>query len=411
MQEQGTKQQDKPGPLEGVKVVEYGVFHAGPGCSAILGDLGADVIKIESGVGDPERYWINVAGMDLSFENGAGAIFEATNRNKKGIYLDIKNAKGREIFNRLVKDADVFLSNLRKSTKTELGIDYAALARINPKIIHANVSGYGPEGPMSDVGAFDSMGQASTGLMFVTGSSEPAGLLLGIVDQATAIAASHAVLAALFARERTGTGQEVHVSLYSTALWLQQLNVMISNTLSIDPCGPISRDEHSPLRNCFRCQDDRWIMGTHHPEEKYWATFCKVMGKSELIDDPRFTNHAGGPDNFSELIPIFDEVFLTKTRDTWMNIFYKHGLMFCSVKTIMEVENDPQAIANNYIVPFDHPVHGRLNIPGYPAHFSECSAGPRSHAPTMGEHTDQVLNAMGFTDEGIFELRKEGVVK
>ena len=411
MQNQGTEHHDKPWPLEGVKVVEYGVFHAGPGCSAILGDLGADVIKIESGIGDPERYWTNVAGMDLAFENGAGAMFEATNRNKKGIYLDIDNGKGRDIFNRLVKDADVFLTNLRKSTKTELGIDYAAISRINPKIIHANVSGYGPEGPMSDVGAFDSMGQASTGMMFVTATPEPAILRLGILDQATAIAASHAVLTALFVRERTGTGQEVHVSLYGTALWLQQLNVMIANTLSIDPCGPISRDEHSPLRNCFRCQDGRWIMGTHHPEEKYWITFCKVMGKSELIDDPHFTDDAGGPDNFSELIPIFDEVFLTKTRDEWMNIFYEHGLMFCSVKTIKEVETDPQAIANNYIVPFDHPVHGRLNIPGYPAHFSKCSAGPRSHAPTMGEHTDQVLNDMGFTDEEIVELRKEGVVK
>jgi crotonobetainyl-CoA:carnitine CoA-transferase CaiB-like acyl-CoA transferase len=411
MQNQETKHQDKPGPLEGIKVVEYGVFHAGPGCGAILGDLGADVIKIESGIGDPERYWTNVAGIDLAFENGDSAIFEATNRNKKGIYLDIENAKGRDIFNRLVKKADVFLTNLRKSTKSVLGIDYGAISQINPGIIHANVSGYGPEGPMSDVGAFDSMGQASTGMMFVTATPEPAILRLGIMDQATAIAASHAVLTALFVRERTGTGQEVHVSLYSTALWLQQLNVMITNTLSVDPCGPTSHDEHSPLRNCFCCQDGRWIMGTHHPEEKYWATFCKVMGKSELIDDPHFTDDAGGPDNFSELIPIFDEVFLTKTRDEWMNIFYEHGLMFCSVKTIKEVETDPQAIANNYIVPFDHPVHGRLNIPGYPAHFSECSAGPRSHAPAIGEHTDQVLNDMGFTDEEIVELRKEGAVK
>jgi crotonobetainyl-CoA:carnitine CoA-transferase CaiB-like acyl-CoA transferase len=411
MKKQRTKQQEMPGPLEGVKVIEYGVFHAGPGCSAILGDLGADVIKVESGIGDPERYWTSVAGMDLSFENGAGAMFEATNRNKKGIYLDIENAKGREIFDRLVKDADVFLTNLRKSTKKELGIDYAAICRINPKIIHANVSGYGPEGPMSDVGAFDSMGQASTGMMFVTATSEPVVLRLGLLDQATAIAASHAVLTALFVREQKGIGQEVHVSLYSTALWLQQLNVMISNTLSIDPCGPITRDEHSPLRNLFRCKDDRWIMGTHHPEEKYWATFCKVTDKSELIEDPHFTNDAGGPEHFSELIPMFDEIFLTKTRDEWMNIFYEHGLMFCAVKTINEVESDPQAIANKYIVPFDHPVHGRLNIPGYPAHFSECSAGPRSHAPALGEHTDQVLHDLGFTDGEVSELRKEGVVK
>ena len=411
MQNQGTKHQDKPWPLEGIKVVEYGVFHAGPGCGAILGDLGADVIKIESGIGDPERYWTNVAGMDLTFENGASAIFEATNRNKKGIHLDIENAKGRDIFNRLVKEADVFLTNLRKSTKSVLGIDYGAISQINPGIIHANVSGYGPEGPMSDVGAFDSMGQASTGMMFVTASPEPAILRLGIMDQATAIAASHAILTALFVRERTGAGQEVHTSLYSTALWLQQLNVMITNTLSIDPCGPISRNDHSPLRNCFCCKDGRWIMGTHHPEEKYWATFCKAMGKSVFIDDPHFTSDTGGPANFPDLIPVVDEIFNTKTRDEWMDIFYRHGLMFCAVKTIQEVETDPQALANDYVVPFDHPIHGRLNIPGYPAHFSECSAGPRSHAPAIGEHTDQVLYDMGFSDEEIAKLRKEGVVK
>lgn len=411
MHSQGNGIHDKPGPLDGIKVVEYGVFHAGPGCSAILGDLGADVIKIESGIGDPERYWTNVAGMDLAFENGAGAIFEATNRNKKGIYLDIETSEGRDILNRLVGKADVFLTNLRKSTKSALGIDYEAISQVNPKIIHANVSGYGPEGPMSDVGAFDSMGQASTGMMFVTATPEPAILRLGILDQATAIAASHTVLTALFARERTGKGQEVHVSLYSTALWLQQLNVMISNTLSVDPCGPICRDEHSPLRNCFCCKDGKWIMGTHHPEERYWATFCKVSGKAELVDDPHFTNQAGGPVNYPGLIPIFDEVFATKTRDEWMDIFYENGLMFCAVKTLQEVETDPQAITNNYVVPFDHPVHGRLNIPGYPAHFSEFSAGPRSHAPAIGEHTDQVLGEMGYADEAIRRLREEGVVR
>ncbi len=411
MHDSGTECMDKPGPLEGIRVIEYGVFHAGPGCGAILGDLGADVIKIESGIGDPERYWTRVAGMDLAFEHGTGAMFEVTNRNKKGIYLDIETEKGRGIFNRLVKTADVFLTNLRKSTKSALGIDYPAISRINPNIIHANVSGYGPEGPMSDMGAFDSMGQASTGMMFITASPEPVILRLGILDQATAIAASHAVITALFAKERTGTGQEVHVSLYGTGLWLQQLNVMISNTLSIDPCGPISREEHSPLRNIFQCGDGRWIIGTHHPEEKYWATFCRVTGKPELLDDPHFTTKAGGPDHFSGLIPIFDEVFATKTRDEWMDIFYENKLMFCAVKTIEETRTDPQALVNRYIVPFDHPFLGRLIIPGYPVHFSKYSAGPRSHAPAMGEHTNQILNEIGLSDEEINGLRKEGVVK
>jgi crotonobetainyl-CoA:carnitine CoA-transferase CaiB-like acyl-CoA transferase len=241
----------KPMPLEGIRVVEYAVFHAGPGASAILGDLGAEVIKIEEGTGDPERYWIAVGGLDLSLPNGESIWFQISNRNKKGIYLDIKKEEGREIFLRLVKDADVFLTNLRKSTKESLGIDYATMARINPRIIHANVSGFGPEGPLSDLGAYDPMGQAQSGMMFATGKEEPALINLGVLDQATAIAASHAILTALFVRERHGVGQEVHVSLYSTGLWLLYSNIVMMGGLSVDPNDGWNRSLNSPLRNRF----------------------------------------------------------------------------------------------------------------------------------------------------------------
>jgi crotonobetainyl-CoA:carnitine CoA-transferase CaiB-like acyl-CoA transferase len=152
-------------PLEGIKIVEYGVFHAGPGASSILGDLGADVVKIESGLGDPERYWTRLGRIDMSLPNGENIFFQISNRNKKGIYLDIEKEKGRKILHRLVKEADVFLTNLRKSTKAKLGIDYDSLRPVNPQIIHANVSGYGPEGPMKDLGAFDPLGLARSGLM------------------------------------------------------------------------------------------------------------------------------------------------------------------------------------------------------------------------------------------------------
>jgi len=201
-------------PLEGIRIVEYGVFHAGPGGNAILGDLGAEIIKIETSSGDPERYWTKVAGSDFSLKNGESLIFEASNRNKKGICLDIKKVKGRKIFNRLITDADVFLTNLRKSTKVKLGLDYETLSQLNPKIIFASVSGYGLEGPMSDLGAFDPLGQARSGMMFVAGNSEPEMLHLGILDQATAITVSHAILTALLVRERQGYGQGDRIQRY-----------------------------------------------------------------------------------------------------------------------------------------------------------------------------------------------------
>jgi len=220
-------------PLEGIKIVEYGVFHAGPGASAILGDLGADVVKIESGLGDPQRYWTTLGRVDMSLPNGESIFFQLSNRNKKGIYLDIEKEKGREILYRLVREADVFLTNLRKTTKAKLGIDYESLRQVNPQIIHANVSGYGPEGPMKDSGAFDPLGLARSGMMYVTGASEPVFIHGAVVDQATAIATSHAILTALLVRERSGMGQEVHVSLYGTGLWLMYPNIILSNVLSL----------------------------------------------------------------------------------------------------------------------------------------------------------------------------------
>lgn len=402
---------EKSYPLEGVKIVEYGVFHAGPGGNAILGDLGAEIIKIESGEGDPMRYWVKVANLDFSLKGADNVMFETSNRNKKGIYLDIKTEKGRNIFNQMIKKADVFLTNLRKSTKKKLAIDYDSITRLNKRIIHANVSGYGPEGPMKDLGAFDPLGQACSGMMFATGTSEPALISHAVLDQATAIAASHAIITALFHRERSGVGQEVHVSLYSTALWLQACTLMISNILSIDPCPPLDRSQHSPLRNRFRCKDGNWIAGTNHPENRYWVGFCELTGRPDLPDNPEFTDAENNPIASPKLLSIFDKIFLNKTRDEWMEIFLKRGLMFSPVRHIDEIRTDPQALANNYIVPFDHPVYGKWDIPGYPVHFSRCKAGTRSSAPTQGQHTDEILKDMGYTGKEIEELKKEGVIR
>jgi crotonobetainyl-CoA:carnitine CoA-transferase CaiB-like acyl-CoA transferase len=403
---------DRPMPLEGIKIVEYGVFHAGPGASSILGDLGADVVKIESGSGDPERYWSRLGRIDMSLPNGENMFFQISNRNKKGISLDIEKEKGREIFHRLVKEADVFLTNLRKSTKAKLGIDYDSLRPVNPQIIHANVSGYGPEGPMKDLGAFDPLGQARSGLMYVTGSSEPALLHGGVMDQATAIAASHAILTALLVRERSGMGQEVHVSLYGTGLWLMYPNMMLSNVLSLGPVDiSASRYDHSPLRNLFRCKDDKWIMATHHPEEKYWPLFCKATGQTALLSDPRFTDNSRRKVHCAELVAIFDKVFVTKTQDEWVEILLKEKLMVCPVLNINEIRDDPQARVNNYVVDFKDRLLGDVMIPGYPIHFSANRAGTRSFAPTLGEHTDLVMRQIGYTDQEIQELKKEGVIQ
>jgi formyl-CoA transferase len=311
-----------------------------------------------------------------------------------------------------VKDADVFVTNLRKSTKARLVIDYDSLRPVNPRIIHANVSGYGPEGSMKDLGAFDPLGLARSGLMYVSGGPEPVLLHGGVMDQATAIAASHAILTALFVRDRSGMGQEVHVSLYGTGLWLMYPNLMLSSVLSLGPkeISP-NRYDHSPLRNLFRCKDGRWLAATHHPEEKYWPLFCNATGQTALLIDPRFTDSQGREAHCAELVAIFDRVFATKTRDEWVEILLKEKLMVCPVLSISEIKDDSQARVNDYIVDFRDRFLGDVKIPGYPVYFSANQAGTRGFAPTLGEHTDLVMRQMGYTDQEIQELKKDEVIK
>ncbi len=399
-----------PGPLDGIRILEYGVFHAGPGGCAILGDMGAEIIKIETENGDPERKWVRVGGMSFEMPHGRSMMYDFSNRNKRGITLNIKNPKGREIFNKLLEKSDVFLTNLRKSTKKKLGIDYDSIAKINPKIIHANVSGYGPKGPVADIGAFDPMGQARGGMMFSSGFEDPVLMQLAILDQATAIAASHAMISALLVRERTGKGQEVHVSLYGTATWLMYANLMACSLLKLDSNLPWKRSHNPPLRNSFCCKDGKWIMGVHHPPMKYWPLFCKSIGNESLTDDPRFNTEEKQLKNCPELVEICDKIFLEKTRDEWIEILQGNGLIFSPVFTFPEILKDEQAHINDYIIDFDDPDFGRIKMPGYPIHFSKNSAGQKKIAPKFDQHTDEVLTELGFTKDDINRFRQDKVI-
>lgn len=257
---------------------------------------------------------------------------------------------------------------------------------------------------MSDLGAFDPLGLARSGMMFVAGKDEPLLIHIGILDQATSIALSHAIITALFVRERRGIGQEIHVSLFGTGQWLMHPTLMIGNLLSVEPVIHHDRKEHSPLRNFFRCRDGEWIIGAHHPEEKYWERFCAASGQLHLISNPRYESLELRAAHSAELVEYFDDVFSRKTRDEWMEIFLKAGLMFCSIQHADEVKKDPQAIVNQYSVDFDDPDLGKIQIPGFPIHYSACSAGTRSLAPKLGEHTSEVLLQHRYTESEIEAL-------
>lgn len=401
-------------PLAGLKVVDLGVWHAGPGAGAILGDLGADVVKVETLAGDPERHFGDfgvLAGKSPIQRADWNVLFEMSNRNKRSIAIDIGTESGRGVLGRLVKTADVFLTNIRRPTKEKLGIDYASLRRTNPDLVYVSVSAFGPDGPMADLGGFDTLGQAVAGMLFVTGADEPQVLQVTLLDQLTAIAASHAALTALVARQLHGGGCEVHASLVGSAVWLQHGNFLASSVATSPLNLSWDRNAADPLRNTFKCSDGRWIVGTNHPPANFWRSLCVAMNREDLLHDERFDTPEKRKVANAQLIAEFDLEFARRTRDEWLAHMPGHGLLFAPVNTIEEALSDPQLLANAYIREFDHRYLGRIRVPGSPLIFDRYEAGMTAAAPEIGEHTGQILRESGYSPTEIDELVRAKAVR
>jgi len=399
-------------PLQGIRVLEWAIYHAGPGGPAILGDLGAEVIKIEQpGIGDPLRPRVFFGKTCFDFEHG-NLFFQGANRNKKSITLDLTKDEGREIAYALAAKSDVFLSNIRMETIDKMQMGYPIIKQHNPGIIYAHVSAFGPYGPDSKLGGFDYQGQARSGMMFSMGEPDMPPLLItfGVVDQVTAFMASHAVLSALLMRERTGIGQKVDVSILGSAIALQYFNTLLGTTTEELPRH--KRSDTDPFRNYYQCKGGDWICFTLpslHAE--LWKEVCQAIERPDLEFDTRFASEQKRLENARELISIFDTVFPTKTREEWHDILSGRGILSSPVNTPTELKNDPQIRENKYIVDFDHPTFGNIPIPGYPVHFSEASAGTQGLAPGLGEHTEEVLREIGgYSDSKIKELREKEII-
>ncbi len=398
-------------PLEGVRVLEWGIFHAGPGATAILADLGAEVIKIEQrGKGDPIRHRSRFGRNSFGLPGNGNLFFDASNRNKKSITIDLGKEKGREIVYRMIPKFDVFVTNLRQKTVEQMGITYPVLSRLNHRLIYASVSGYGPRGPDKDLGGFDFQGQARSGAMYCMGESEMPPLIsqFGIIDQATAIVFSHAILAALFMRERTGKGQEVQSSILGAALHLTHFNFL--NALWLRQDVPRhNRTDTDPTRNYYCCKDNKWLTITLQPGTD-WTRFCRAIDRPELEKDPKFdTLKKRSEENPGELISMLDQIFLAKTRDKWLDLFREYDLFVGPVHRPTELEDDPQ-VRENYLDEINHPSLGKVKVPGFPAHFSEARAGTRKAAPGLGEDTEEVLRTFGgYSEQEIEQFIEEEI--
>lgn len=400
-----------PEPLKGIKVIDLAEAQQGPVAATILGDLGADVIKVERKEGDRSRGFMTIAGIALGLK-GRNFYFEHMNRNKRSIAIDLKQEKGREILFKLIDDADVFVTNMRIGAPERLGISYEVLQNRNPRLIYAHASGWGPNGPDATDGANDFAAIARGGLMMICGEkgAGPAQIGTGLADELGGIMCAFGVCIALLARGNTGKGQRVDTSLLGSLMALESLHLSGPAMLGKEWPRQIRTEVGNPLFNYYKCLDEKWIVITHPESQRYWPKVCKVMGMADLETDPRFDSVQSRGMNRKELIAILDEKIASKNRDEWIRIFKEEDLIYASIQTTTEVVNDPQALANDYIVSYDHPALGQTKMIGFPWALSDTKPSIRREPPELGQHTEEILLAMGYTWDDITKLKEDGTI-
>ena len=400
------------GPLSGIKVIEISTFQQGPVSGMRLGDLGADVIKIEPKDGDPARRHMRTIEAEFKVK-GDNYYFEHANRNKRGITLDMKKASGMEAFLRLIDSADVFLNNMSIGAPLRLGIGPDVLLARNPRLIYAQASGWGRKGPAANSLSFDYTGIARSGLMMAAGEDKtpPCMMLPGLGDELGGLMSAWGVTLALFAREKTGKGQVVDTSLMGSVVAM--LGHLISGTAMLKQEFPrfVRTNMGNAMYNHYCCKDGKWLAIAHLDPDRWWAKVCGALGLEELINDPKYSTFAARSDNRKELVVLFDEAFASKTRDEWMKILDAHGCIFTPIQSIPEVVEDPQLLANNYVIDINHPTYGQTKTMGFPWDLSDTPASWRRRAPKLGEHTEEVLLEIGYSQEELATLRDEGAIQ
>ena len=402
------------GPLAGVKVLDWTMWQFGPVAASMLGDMGADVIKIEALDGDVGRAVARMESADAGLPAGRNAYFETCNRSKRGIAVNLKTAEGREILHKLVSGADVFIQNFRKGVAERLDMDYETLKEINPKLIYASASGFGPEGPDAELPSLDGCGQARAGLMMSATppwAKHPVSVRGAPSDQIGGITLCLGILSALWAREARGVGQRVEVSHLSSTMWLQGLAVGM-NLLTGQHMPTLNRESVSNfMYNIYQCKGGAWLRISNPQPARYWKPFVEALGIQHILEDPTMPGAEDGTVQSPELMKLIEDTFASKTFEEWDAIFRRYGFIYARIQTIDELPDDPQVIANDYITDFDHPDMGAVKVCNFPVAFSETPATMQSAAPELGQHTEDVLiEELGYDWEDIGRFQEAGAI-
>lgn len=395
------------GPLAGITVVDFSRVLAGPYCTMLLGDMGAEVIKIEQpGAGDDTRAW---GPPYLGTESG---YYLAVNRNKRGIALDLKDPRGREIALTLIRGADIVVENFRVGVMERLGLGYEYLRTINPGIIYASISGFGRSGPYADRPGYDLIAEAMSGFMSVTGEPEGVGMRAGVAvgDVTTGMMAAIAILGALHHRTITGEGQLVETALLDTIIgWLINANMYYLITGRNQPRTGNAHAVVVPYQ-AFQARDLPMIITAGN--DKLFAALCRVIGREDLVADPRFRTNSDRIANRLALAAEIEQALAARDADEWTEMLLQAGVPAGPINTMAEVFSDPHVLAREMLVEVEHTALGSIRIPGTPMKFSATPAKVRSAPPLLGEHTRMVLRERcGLTDAQVDALIADGVAQ
>jgi crotonobetainyl-CoA:carnitine CoA-transferase CaiB-like acyl-CoA transferase len=390
-------------PLEGIKIIDLTRILSGPYCTMTLADLGADVIKIESPAGDDTRQW------GPPFVEGESAYYLSVNRNKKSVTLNLKEEKGKEVFFKLLEDADVVVENFRPGTLDRLGIGYEVLKQHNPGIILASISGFGQTGAYAQKPGYDVLAQGMGGLMSVTGEPDGQPLKAGfsIADVGAGMWAAFGIMVALWERQRSGEGQWVDASLLDTIVSWQTYHAGNYFATGNDPKSLGGAHPNIVPYQTFKAADGYFILAVGN--DSLWQKFLGAMNMKTL-EDPKFKTNPERVANRDELIAILKEAFTLKTVNEWVELFEGVKIPCGPVNKFSDILNDQHIKEREMVVEQQHPVLGSLKMLGIPVKLSRTPGKVNTVPPDLGQHTNEILQQLGYSDDEITKMQKDGVI-